>query len=107
MAKNDGKAGSQAALHQYNANNQQPGNKRQTNMFTQGATGANQRKPQQNNQLGATYNNNEFAPAVNKGTAQVLDKPVGNDLKQEDRHPQDKVLEYLKDGQPAEDEFCT
>ena len=43
-----------------------------------------------------TYNNNEFAPVNAK--AQVLDKPVGNDLKQEDRHPQDKVLEYLKDG---------
>ena len=25
----------------------------------------------------------------------------------EDRHPQDKVLEYLKDGQPVNDEFCT
>lgn len=45
-----------------------------------------------------TYNNNEFAPTATNAKAQVLDKPVGNDLKQEDRHPQDKVLEYLKDG---------
>ena len=29
------------------------------------------------------------------------------EAKKEERHPQDKVLEYLKDGQPAEDEFCT
>jgi len=56
-----------------------------------------------------TYNNNEFAPA-NGGKAQVLDKPVtggGGDVETQDRHPQDKVLEYLKDGQPTEDEFCT
>ena len=36
LAKNlEGKAGSQAALHQYN----QPGNKRTNNLFTQGAQG--------------------------------------------------------------------
>ena len=34
-------------------------------------------------------------------------EPEPAEPKKEERHPQDKVLEYLKDGQPAEDEFCT
>lgn len=33
--------------------------------------------------------------------------PTKLETKKEERHPQDKVLEYLKDGQPTEEEFCT
>ena len=47
-----------------------------------------------------------MAPAQ-KVTNEALAKPVIEKNKVEDRHPQDKVLEYLKDGVPAEDEFCT
>jgi len=61
-------------------------------------------------QLGLTYNNNEFAPPnkpVVVSPTVVADKVQKAGDLNEDRHPQDKVLEYLKDGVPTEDEFCT
>ena len=80
-------------------------------MFTQGAGGGGATVAKKA-VLGGNYNNNEFAPTLpNRGNTAAQktagDADTKNKEKQEERHPQDKVLEYLKDGQPTEDEFCT
>ena len=57
--------------------------------------------------LGTQYNNGEYGPPGARGPIAMPPEPEPAEPKKEERHPQDKVLEYLKDGQPAEDEFCT
>lgn len=61
-----------------------------------------------NKKLAATYNTNEFGPSGKQGGPKVEhNAQEQHKAAAEDRHPQDKVLEYRKEGQPTEDEFCT